>query len=598
MAERNSIDLAVVGNSTFGALINEGARIVWCCLPRLDGDPVFSDLLDGGRPPEETASFDILVKGYTRSEQSYDRNTAILRTRLYDDKGGCVEVTDFAPRFKMYGRMFKPIMLVRRLRAVAGSPAITIRLKPRFNYGADEPVITYGSNHIRYVSQTQTLRLTTDAPLSYILDETTFLLTEPVSLLLGPDESVSGATGDVAREFEEKTRDYWQEWVRGLALPLDWQDAVIRAAITLKLCVFEETGAIVAAHTTSIPEAANTERNWDYRFCWLRDAFFVVRALNSLAAVKTMERYLGYLGNILDRTAGGHIQPVYGIALESALTERQIHSLSGYRGMGPVRAGNQAYEHLQHDVYGNILLAASQAFFDERLLNPPGVAEFERFELVGERAFALHTECDAGMWEYRTRARVHTSSSLMCWAACDRLSRIAAKLGKADRAAYWADKAKIIHKVIIEKAYDPVSGGFVESFGGTRYDAGVLLMGEVGFLHADDPRFIATVDAIGKELKRGNHLFRYVMADDFGEPENAFNICTFWYIDALARIGRKDEAREMFESMLAARNRLGLLSEDITVATGEHWGNYPQTYSLVGIINAATRLSDKWEDMV
>jgi len=598
MSPRNTIDLAVIGNSTFGALIDEAARIVWSCLPRLDGDPVFSDLLDGGKDPSETASFDILLKGYVRSEQAYDRNSAILRTRLFDDKGGCVEVTDFAPRFKLYGRMFKPIMLVRRVRTVAGSPAITIRLKPRFDYGAVEPEITYGSNHIRYVGQSQTLRLTTDAPLSYVLDQTPFLLTEPVSLLLGPDESVSGAVGDVAREFEEKTRDYWQNWVRGLALPLNYQEAVIRAAITLKLCVFEETGAIVAAHTTSIPEAAHTERNWDYRFCWLRDAFFVVRALNSLAAVKTMERYLGYLGNILDRTAGGHIQPVYGIALESDLIEQKIETLSGYRGMGPVRAGNQAYEHLQHDVYGNILLAASQAFFDERLLNPPGLAEFERFELVGERAFDLHNAPDAGMWEYRTRARVHTSSTLMCWAACDRLSKIATKLGRADRAAYWAGKAAHIHKVIIDEAYDPKSGGFVESFGGDRYDAGVLLMGEVGFLPADDPRFIATVDAIGKELKRGNHLFRYAMADDFGEPENAFNICTFWYIDALARIGRKDEARDMFEAMLATRNRLGLLSEDTTVATGEHWGNYPQTYSLVGIINAAMRLSDRWEDMV
>ena len=433
-----------------------------------------------------------------------------------------------------------------------------------------------------------------------MLDETSFLLEEPVSLILGPDETLAGGVEETAREFEEKTDTYWRRWSRRLALPFEWQEAVTRAAITLKLCAFEETGAIIAAMTTSIPEAADTGRNWDYRYCWLRDSFFVVRALNSLAEVETMEDYLRYLNNIIGgnqaESSDGHLQPVFGIGLERRLTERTVTSLAGYRGMGPVRAGNQAFEHIQHDVYGNAVLAASQAFFDTRLLARPGPVELERLERVGERAFAMHDQPDAGMWELRTMARVHSSSSLMCWAACDRLAKITAHLGESDRSARWRRRAETVRETILERAWNPDLGAFAESFEGDGLDASLLLMAEVGFIDSCDARFRSTVARIEKELRRGNHLFRYANADDFGVPHNAFNICTFWYIDALTRLGRREETCEIFDAMLDARNPLGLLSEDLDPASGELWGNYPQTYSLVGIINAATRRSASWED--
>jgi GH15 family glucan-1,4-alpha-glucosidase len=375
-------------------------------------------------------------------------------------------------------------------------------------------------------------------------------------------------------------------------------EAVIRAAITLKLCTFEETGAIVAAMTTSIPEAPDSGRNWDYRFCWLRDAFFVVRALNSLAEVETMEHYLRYIANIVGTAENGHLQPVYGLALERRLEEREAPALAGYRGMGPVRVGNQAFEHLQHDVYGNVVLAAAQAFLDRRLLRPATGQDFERLERLGDQAFSVYATPDASMWELRTRERVHTSSALMCWAACDRLARIAGQLGRVERAAFWAGRAGTIRADIERRAWNAKRGTFVDSFGGSDVEAGLLLMAEVGFLPPEDPRFAGTVKEIERRLRRGRHLFRYAAADDFGEPTTAFNICTFWYIDALARLGREGEARELFEHMLHCRNGLGLLSEDIDTQTHELWGNYPQTYSLVGIINAATRLSGSWEEAV
>lgn len=596
----STLNLGVIGNGTYGALVDPDGRIVWACLPRFDGDPVFCDLLNGGDAPVNGGGFgfwDVALTGHVRSEQHYVRNTAILRTRLYDDAGNAVEIADFAPRYVNDGRMFRPIAIMRRIRPLAGTPRITIRLRPRFNWGARVPDMSQGSNHIRYFHTGQTLRLNTNAPLAYVTQEVPFLLEEPVDMMLGPDEPLAGNLRETANSFEDRTADYWRIWVRRLALPLEWQEAVIRAAITLKLCTFEETGAIVAAMTTSIPEAANTQRNWDYRYCWLRDAFFVVRALNSLAEVETMENYLRYLHNIVGE-ANAHLQPVWGISREAQLVEREIETLSGYRGMGPVRAGNQAYEHFQHDVYGNVVLAAAQSFLDERLLRPGTPENFQRLEHMGELAFRTHNQPDAGMWELRTRARVHTSSSLMCWAACDRLAKIARHMGFADRAAYWQDRAHIIHHTITESAWNEDMQSFAESFGGTGVEAGLLLMAEVGFLKPEDERFRKTLDAVERTLKRGKHMYRYAEADDFGEPETAFNICTFWYIDALARVGRREEARDIFEEMLAARNPLGLLSEDTDVKTGELWGNYPQTYSLVGIINAAMRLSRKWEEEV
>ncbi|MBU2531743.1 MAG: glycoside hydrolase family 15 protein, partial [Alphaproteobacteria bacterium] len=336
----------------------------------------------------------------------------------------------------------------------------------------------------------------------------------------------------------------------------------------------------------------------DYRFCWLRDAFFVVRALNSVGAVQTMDNYFGWLNNIVAQAASDHLQPVYGIGLETALTERTEPQLRGYRGMGPVRVGNQAHEHFQHDVYGNLILGAVQTFFDRRLVKNAGLEDFHRLEKVGEQAFRLHDQPDAGMWELRSRAHVHTSSSLMCWAACDRLAKIANHLGEAERAGFWAGRAQTIKDVILEKAWSEKRQAFTDAFGGENLDAGVLLMAEVGMIDPKDPRFVSTVERLEETLARGPFMMRYESADDFGRPETAFNICAFWRLDALSRVGRREEAIEIFEALLAARNHLGLMSEDTCFETGEMWGNFPQTYSMVGIINGAVRLSRPWEEFV
>ncbi|MEO8811564.1 MAG: glycoside hydrolase family 15 protein [Caulobacteraceae bacterium] len=593
------LDLAPIGNCSISALVDRDGRFVWCCAPRVDGDPLFSNLLSDLDPSEPKAAgfWSVEVAGAVNSRQEYLHNTPILRTEITDASGAGVEIVDFAPRFRLFGRGYRPTSIIRMIRPVSGAPRITVRLRPTAEWGLESARVTSGSNHIRYAGSDITLRLTGNLPVSHILEERTFRLEEPIALFLGPDEPFQGEVLSTARSMLGDTTTYWREWVRTLGVPLEWQEAVIRAAITLKLCAYEETGAIVAALTTSIPEAPDSGRNWDYRYCWIRDAYYVVQALNRLGAVDILENYLGYLRNIVEAANGGHIQPVYGIGYEPILKEHIVQSLPGYRGMGPVRVGNQAHEHIQHDVYGQIVLSNVQAFFDQRLLRPATLQDFEMLERVGERAFAVYDKPDAGLWELRTRAAVHTYSAAMCWAACDRLGNAAEKLGLPDRAKLWNDRAGVIRQAIEEGAWNAEAGYFAATFGGDELDASLTQLVDLRFLRPDDPRHHDTLKAIEKHLRRGSNLLRYDRPDDFGAPETAFNFCTFWYIEALHLIGETDEARRLFEEMLARRNHAGLLSEDVSLSDGALWGNYPQTYSLVGLINCAVLLSRPWSSV-
>ncbi len=591
------LDQGVIGNCQIAALVDSTARITWGCFPRFDSDPTFCSLLSGNGDGDRPGFFDIELLGLARSEQHYLNNTAILATTLYDDAGGSVRVFDFAPRFNQYGRMFRPIMIIRQIVPLSGTPSVRIRLRPATNYGAAAARVTHGSNHIRFMAAEFPLRLTTNASLSAVLEERAFVLDRAMHLILGPDETIADAPEKICRDMFGQTQRYWEEWVRGLSIPFEWQQQVIRSAITLKLCNFEDSGAVVAALTTSIPEAADSQRNWDYRYCWLRDSYYVVHALNRLGATRTMEGYLRYIVNLVVEQGGsGELQPVYGISGTADLEERIVDSLPGYRRMGPVRVGNQAYKQVQNDVYGAVVLAATQYFFDRRLSQHGGVQEYRRLAALGEHALKVFNEPDAGLWEYRGRQRVHSYSGVMCWAACDRLAKIARHLDLEDEARAWQEHAARLHGHIARQAWNEKRGAFVESTANGALDASMLTLCDLGFVSAQDPRFVSTVEAIGRELKRGPYLFRYAAADDFGVPENAFNICTFWYIGALASLGRVEEARELFENMLTRCNPLGLLSEDLDPNSGELWGNFPQTYSMVGIINGAMRLSRSWED--
>ena len=592
----SSLELGVIGNCQIAVLIDSQGRYVWGSFPRVDSDPFFCSLLKSNGADDQSGFFAIDLVDFQSSKQSYVDNTAILTTTLVDSSGGAVKITDYAPRYQHFGRSFHPIMVVRQITPISGAPALRIRLRPDADYGSRKPDISHGSNHIRFSNGHFTLRLTTNAPLLAVLEERVIVIEKPITLLLGPDESITESPDHIDRAMYGETKTYWENWTRALSIPFEWQEEVIRAAITLKLCTYEDTGAVLAALTTSIPEAPDSGRNWDYRYCWLRDSYYTVQALNSLGATNTMQQFLAYIFNLVaEHAEEKRLQPVYGISGEPALMESTIESLEGYRGMGPVRVGNEAYDQQQNDVYGATILASTQSFFDRRLVESGGQREFERLESIGLRAAELFDKPDAGLWEFRGRSDVHTYSSVMCWAACDRLSRIGAHLGLPDRDDYWKDKANGIRETIIARAFSEKKNSFVTTFGGDQLDASLLTLPDLGFIAADDPRFLGTLAAVERGLRRGPYLFRYTSSDDFGTPQTAFNICTFWYINALAAVGREVEARELFRNMLDRRNALGLLSEDLDPESGELWGNFPQTYSMVGVITAAMRLSQTWE---
>ncbi|HTS39828.1 MAG TPA: glycoside hydrolase family 15 protein [Xanthobacteraceae bacterium] len=586
------LDLAIIGNGRTAALTEPSGRLVWWCYPRFDSNPVFCRLLAGD---EAKGFYDIALDEIAECQSEYLRNTAIVVTHLTDRRGAALRITDFAPRYINFGRMFRPPQLVRIVEPVAGLPRITVRLRPTHSYGVPMTQRSHSSNHIRYWGGDTVVRLTTDAPLSYIEDEVQFALTRPLHFVLGTDEPFPGDLETSCREFLDRTHDYWLGWVRRISISYDWQDAIIRAAITLKLSNFEETGGIVAAHTTSIPEAPGSGRTWDYRHCWLRDAYFVVKALNRIGETHMMEDFINFIVSVA-ASHTGTLRPVYGIVPSDPMDERIAPDLKGFRGEGPVRIGNAAALQDQHDIYGSIILAAMPMFFDRRLPRPGDETLFHLLESIGAKAEALALKPDSGIWEFRGRRAVHTYSVAMCWAGLNRLAAISAHLGLTDRAAYWNAAADRIAGALLDGAWSAKRNTFTSAFGTDHVDASALLLPELGIIEANDARFISTLATIERELLREKHVMRYANADDFGEPETAFLICRFWLIDAWWSLGRRNQARDLFLDALRHRNRYGLLSEDIHPQTGALWGNFPQTYSMAGLILTAMRLSRSWED--
>jgi GH15 family glucan-1,4-alpha-glucosidase len=588
----HGLDIAVIGNGRTAALVDPCGKIVWWCFPNFDGDPIFCQLLAG---QEEKGFCDVVLDDMVEFQSEYLRNTAIVSTVLTDRRGGAVRITDFAPRFRRYGRVFRPPQLFRIVEPISGLPRITMRMRPAHRYGRPFPRHSIGSNHIRYINDDTVIRLTTDAPLSLIERESPFVLTRPVHCVIGPDEPFISALPTTCREFADRTRDHWMDWVRGLSISYDWQEAVIRAAITLKLSNFEETGGVIAAHTTSIPESSGSGRTWDYRYCWMRDAYFVVKALNRIGASQTMEDFISFILSIASNPDEA-LRPVYGIVPTIPLEERIAPDLQGYGGDGPVRIGNAAAAQTQNDTYGSIILAAMPMFFDRRLPRLGDESLFRLLESLGGHAAKSALQPDAGIWEYRGRQRIHTHSTAMCWAGCHRLAAIASRLGLDDRAHYWNAIADPLHAELLDRAWNEKRGAFTAAFGSDDLDASVLLLPDLGVIEAADPRFKSTVTAMERELLRETHVMRYAGADDFGLPVTAFLICRFWLIDAWWSIGRQQDARDLFVDALKHRNRYGLLSEDIDPKSGKLWGNFPQTYSMAGLILTAMRLSRSWED--
>lgn len=418
-----------------------------------------------------------------------------------------------------------------------------------------------------------------------------FEVDEQLYLCLMPDESLKNSISEMCETYLEKTLGWWRNWVKTLTIPFEWQENVIRAAISLKMANFEETGAIVAAMTTSIPSSPKGG-NYDFRYCWLRDTYWIVHTLNLIGATKTMEGFLQFLNNVvvefLQDSSLTPVQPVFGISLERRMHEREVHRLPGYHGIGPVRIGSKDAELIQNDVYGSIILALSTSFYDKRLKIEGDEILFRKMEAVGEMARKVFNQPDTG--PQGTKAGVHTFCSVMCWAGCDRLAKIAEKLNLKESALYWSTCAKGMHDEIMQKAWNEQLGSFISIWETNEVDAFLLMLPQVKFIQPTDQKFLSTLRLIEEKLVRNK---TFVCANS--QDEVACNSATFQYIAVLVSIGRREEARAIFEHMLSLLVHGGMLSETVDPQNREAWGNYPQNNALAGLITCAMKLSKNWD---
>ncbi|MBN8732617.1 MAG: glycoside hydrolase family 15 protein [Acidobacteria bacterium] len=584
-------EIGVIGNCQFSALVDHLGEVVWSCLPRFDSEPVFSALLDA----ESGGRFRIGPADGQAGTQRYRQSTNILET-TFQTATGSFRVVDFAPRFLQYERAFRPTQLVRIVEPLEGSPRIAVVCEPKLGWSKRAPEAVAGSHHIRYEGFASPLRLTTDMPLSYLGGQG-FTLTERQHFILSWGTPVEEPLAPLCERFLHQTARYWQNWVKHCNIPAVHQQEVIRSALALKLHCFEDTGAVVAAMTTSIPESPGSGRTWDYRYCWLRDANYALNAFGLLGHFEEREQFVRYLLNIAGEAPGLDLSPLYRVDGSRRLEERILDEWPGYEGEGPVRIGNAAATHLQHDVYGEMVLALAPIFFDERMEAERSPAALQLVEQLARKAISLAGSPDAGIWEYRTEWKPQTFSSLMCWAGADRMARIADQHA-LPVAVEFRDAAAAIHEQIVAHSWNSRRSAFVGHYGGEDLDASLLQMARLRFLPADDARLASTISAITNDLTRGDWLLRYQLNDGFGTPTVAFVICTFWMVEALASIGRRGEARAVFARSLTALSRLGLFSEDYDAKTRRMWGNFPQAYSHVGLIHAAFAASPEWPEVL
>ncbi len=595
----SQLDFGLIGNCQISALVDRSAKIVWCCMPRLDSPSIFESLLDsenGGYWSIQPVFFGAEGQKKNEAHQYYLRNTNILITLFNLPDGSEFEVIDFVPRFSRGDHNYKPPQIIRIVRPIKGVPKIVVSCRPRFDYGREALSVLNLSSEIVYESREFKIFFSTDTSLSYVLNETPFELTESKHFVLSYGAPFEGNLKFNVEEQLDRTTNYWKLWSKGCNIPFEFQNEVIRSALVLKLHVFEDTGAIIAATTTSIPESPDSGRTWDYRYCWLRDAYFVVTALNKLGQFEEMESFIRYLQNVCAGEPSQALQPVYGIDGRRELIERELSWLPGFKGHGPVRVGNAAYKMIQHDVYGEMVLAIAPAFFDKRLDRTDLEQALGNVTQLIHQAILNFDQPDAGIWEFRGIHRHSVFSKMMNWAAVDRGVRIAGRMRRPDLVAEWTPICERMRKTIEKNAWNDIVGYYTQDFGGDSPDAAILLMRSIHFVAVNDSKFQKTIDSYSRLLRVGGGVYRYRTPDDFGIPKTTFTVCAFWMADALWGAGRKSEARELFSSVIRKANHLGLLSEDMDPESGELWGNFPQTYSHVGLINTAMKISQSWDE--
>ncbi|HEX4453457.1 MAG TPA: glycoside hydrolase family 15 protein [Kofleriaceae bacterium] len=580
------LDHGVIGNGRVIALVAPDSGIEWLCLPRFDSPSVFGAIVD----QERGGAFrfrcgDRVLTG----TQQYLANTNVLRT-VFEDGDASWEVIDFAPRIALASYHFDtPAELVRIVRPITGTPRITVEFAPRPDYGRATPAMVSTPHGIEVLGGAVPLNLFANVPGEQIVAGLDIALRHPLYFMLSHgSRKIPPVESEYMLMLEETVR-MWRIWAKTCALPSFAPAAVLRSALCMKLHCYADTGAIIAAATTSIPEALGTPRTWDYRYCWLRDAAFVVEAMRRLSHLYEGERFIAFLR---DMAESGPLQPLYGIAGERELPEIVLGHLRGWNHNGPVRIGNAAAIQQQNDLDGELVLCLQTILGDPRVVFEGADALFPLIARLVEQSIATAPLADTGIWEFRTLPRHYTFSRAMCWAAIQRGSELATQFGHHDLAKKWKAIADDEKAVVLDRGFNRTLGMFTQELDGDAGDAAMLLFPTIGIIDAKDPRFLSTLDHYGTYQTHNGLMKRYTNLDDFGPTTSAFTMCSFWWAEALALAGRLDQAVEVFERVLAHANPLGLFSEDIEPETGQLLGNFPQAYTHVGLVHAAMTIGE------
>jgi len=587
----DNLDYGIIGNCRSAALISKTGSIEWCCLPEFDSSSAFAKILDekiGG-------SFEIKVSDEYIIEQRYKKHTAVLITRFSEGEN-IFELHDFMPRYyNENGTYHAPPELVRYIKHINGKPSFKVIYDPKLEYAQGETKTYIKRNFIVSLTNTakfETIFLYTSFNKNAVIEGRDIEVTENGYFLLGYNEKILHPTIRKIYLDLERTKVYWLNWTNKTPTYKKYNNEILRSAITLKLLSYDKTGAVLAAATTSLPETIGEVRNWDYRFCWIRDASMVIKVMGGIGHKNVAGRYLQFIIDLIPHKEE-KLQIMYGINKEKKLTEQTLDHLSGYKGSKPVRTGNAAYKQKQNDIYGILMdvIYAQLAKFSTDLENGEELWGITKgIVWIVSRHWQ---EPDKGIWEFREEDKHFTFSKVLCWVAIDRAIKVARILKKTRKLEAWTQLEQEIKKDIHENSWNNEIGAFTQSYGSTHLDASVLLMESYGFIHAKEPKFVQTVMAIEKDLSNDGLLYRYKNKDDFGLPSSSFTICTFWFINSLFKIGEEEKAMKHFEKLLSYSNHLGLFSEDIDFKTKRLLGNFPQAYSHLALIECAVNFSTK-----
>jgi len=584
----------VVGNCRSAALISDRGSIDWFCFPDFDSPSIFAKLLDEANG----GSFAFIVDEHYSVKQKYIEHTNILST-TFNSIEGSFEVIDFMPLYRIdqQNEYFQPPEIYRLIRLKNGSPRFRIDYHPALNYARDEVIHRSGTEYVKTFSvqnDIDTIYLYSSLDFERVLNNEEFVLIKDEFLLLSNNQKLVKIDQNRVELEYQRTRVYWMNWTNRSKKYTLYNDIIERSILVLKLMSYQRSGAVLAALTTSIPESIGDTRNWDYRFCWLRDASMSIETLLLVGHQGTAKRFMNFIKNILKKKSDT-FQIMYGIRGERILTEEELPHLSGYKNSRPIRVGNDAYHQKQNDSFGYLMDVIYQYY---RYFQGTLDEIEDMFEVVKNMVKTVMDDWqkpDKSIWEIRGDEKHFVFSKIMCWVAMDRAVSIAKLLYKEDFAEKWLNVADTIKEDVLTKGWKEEIQSFSQTYENTELDSSLLLMEAYGFITPEDERYRKTVEAVYKKLKYKGLMFRYNNPDDFGVPTSAFTICTFWMIRALFVIDRQEEARLMFDEMISYSNNLGLFSEDLDFETKSQLGNFPQAYSHLALINTARLFADEVE---